>query len=89
MPSIHHPVLIGRAAHRLLEHPAQVMRILDPHFIGDLTHGLARAGQQVLDTVDDGEMDVLDCRLPRLFLDEVAEIVCRKVELSGTPADGG
>ena len=27
------------------EHPAQVMRILKPHFIGYLTHGLARAGK--------------------------------------------
>ena len=46
--------------HHLLKHPAQMMRILKSDFIGNFTHGSARACQQVLDTVDDSEVDVFN-----------------------------
>ena len=66
-----------------------MMRILESDLIGYLAHGLVRACQQVLDTVDDSEVDVFDGGLACLFLDKVAEIVGGEVELVGTPRHGG
>ena len=65
-----------------------MVRVLESDFVGDLAYSLVRAGQQVLDAVDDGKVDVFDGGFACLFLDEVPEIVGGKVELVYTGTDG-
>ena len=66
-----------------------MVRVLESDFVGDLAYSLVRAGQQVLDAVDDGKVDVFDGGLACLFLDEVPEIVGGKVELVCAPCYRG
>ena len=68
-------IFIRRTPHHFLEHPAQMMRILEAYLIGYLAHGLVRACQQVLDAVDDGKVDVFNGGLAGFLLHKVAEIV--------------
>lgn len=55
-------VFVRRAPGHFLEHAAQVMRVLEADFIGYFAHCFVRACQQILDTVDDSEVDVLNGR---------------------------
>ena len=52
-----------------------MMRILESDFVGNLAHGLIRACQQILDTVNDGKVDVFNGGLAGFLLHKVAEIV--------------
>ena len=65
------------------------MRILEADFVGYFAYGFTRARQQILDTIDDGEVNILNGWFARFFLDKVAEIVGREVKLLSTPRYGG
>ena len=82
-------VFVRRAPGHFLEHAAQVMRVLEADFIGYFAHCFVRACQQILDTVDDSEVDVLNGRFACFLFDEVSEIVGREVKLAGTPGYSG
>ena len=82
-------IFIRRTPSHFLEHPAQMMRILEADFVSNFAHGLVRACQQILDAVDNGKVDVFDGGLAGFLLHKVAEIVGGEVELVGTPRHGG
>ena len=65
-----------------------MMRILEPNFVSYFTHSFACACQQILDTVDNGEMDILDGRFARLLLHKVTKVIGGEVKLVGTPGNG-
>ena len=80
-----HPILIWCTSSHLFEQPAQVMRILESHFVGNFADGLVRFQQAVFHPADDSEMNVFDSRLARLFLYKVTKVIGGEVKLVGTP----
>ena len=72
-----HPVFARREAGFFLEDAVEVLRILEPEFIGYLAHGLAAAGHQFFGPVDDPALYEILCRSAGLFFDQVAEVVGR------------
>ena len=83
-----HSILIRRASCHFLEQAAQVVRVLESHFISNLTDRLVRLQQTVFHLVDYGKMNVFDSRLAGLLLYKVSEIIGRKMKLVGTPGNG-
>ena len=83
-----HPIFVWRAPCHLLEQSAQVVRILESHFVGDFADGLVGFQQAVFYSVDDGKVDVFYGGFASLFFHKVAEIVGGKVKLVGTPGHG-
>ena len=66
-----HPILIRCTSSHLFEQPAQVMRILEPHLVGNFADGLVRFQQTVFHPADNGEMDILDGRLePKAMVEQ-------------------
>ena len=56
-----HPIFIRSAPHYFLEHPAQMMWVLETDFVGYFAYGFVCACQQILDAVNEGEVNVFNC----------------------------
>lgn len=69
---------VGSQAGQLLEHPREMMRIIEPELIRDFGNIFLRFREQFLGAVHYETLDIIGCRLPELFLDQVAEIIGRQ-----------
>ncbi len=72
----------------LLEHPAEMLGILEAEAVGHLGDGFPRR-KAVLGKLDDELADVAARRVPGRLLDDIAEVVGRHTELVGTILHGG
>ena len=83
------PVCVRSTAYMLLEHPAQVLRILESQCVGNFTDSIIRAEDTFLGKVYYlGLYVFLGCH-SGLFLDHVPEIVRGKAQLVGKIPDCG
>lgn len=73
----------------LLENPAEVVRIVEPEFVGYFADALVRFGKQLFYLCHGRELDVFLCGFTRLFLYQVTEIIGRKAYFIGAILYGG
>ena len=55
------PYIHSECTPLLLEHPAQMMWVLETDFVGYFAYGFVCACQQILDAVNEGEVNVFNC----------------------------
>ena len=72
----------------LLEHPAEMLGILEAKFVGDLRDGCT-SGKLILRHLDDVLANMVAGGVARHFLEHVAEVVGRHTELIGAILHGG
>ena len=78
-----HSVLVWSTSYFFFEHPAQMLRILEPKFVGYFRHSHLCGQQLFLSLVHHLAVDVFGCRFSRLPAYHIAEIVWREKHLLG------
>lgn len=66
---------LGAEARFLLEQATEILRIFETQGVGDLPYRMARAEQQLLSLVDEGQVDVFEGAFPRTAFEEITEVV--------------
>lgn len=73
--SITYPILIRRTPHLFLEPPAEMLRILETKFVGNLADGLPCVEYTLFCHIQGLLLDMLQGGFARLLLQQVTQIV--------------